>query len=65
MKIAGIYIFITLITLTQRVVDNHHTILQVIFGSIIGCIVGYLAYKMAEINLKGKNSAKKDDYGPL
>ena len=65
MKIAGIYIFITLITLTQRVLDNHHTILQVIFGSIIGCIVGYLAYKMAEINLKGKNSAKKDDYGPL
>ena len=64
-KIAGLYLLISTITLTQRVLDNHHTILQVILGSFIGCIVGYLAYKMAEINLKGKNSAKKDDYGPL
>ena len=64
-KIAMLYLFITLITLTQRVLDNHHTILQVIFGSFIGCILGYLAYKMAQINLKGKNTAKKDDYGPL
>jgi len=64
-KIAMLYLFITTITLTQRVLDNHHTILQVIFGSFIGCILGYLAYKMAQINLKGKNTAKKDDYGPL
>jgi membrane-associated phospholipid phosphatase len=65
MKIAMLYLFLSIITLTQRVLDNHHTILQVIVGSIIGCMVGYLAYKMAEINLKGKSSAKKDDYGPV
>lgn len=64
-KIAGLYLFIILITLTQRVIDNHHTILQVIVGSFIGCIVGYLAYKMAELNLKGKTTAKIDDFGPL
>jgi membrane-associated phospholipid phosphatase len=64
-KIALFYLFITTITLTQRVLDNHHTILQVIFGSFIGCILGYLAYKMAQINLKGKNTAKRDDYAPL
>jgi membrane-associated phospholipid phosphatase len=64
-KIAIFYLFITTITLTQRVLDNHHTILQVIFGSFIGCILGYLAYKMAQINLKGKNTAKRDDYAPL
>ena len=64
-KLTLLYLFITLITLTQRVIDNHHTILQVIFGSIIGIALGYLGYKMAKINLQGKNTAKKDDYGPV
>ncbi len=64
-KIAMVYLFITLITITQRVIDNHHTILQVIFGSIIGCLLGYAAYKMAQSNVQGKKTAKKDDYGPI
>jgi membrane-associated phospholipid phosphatase len=54
-----------LITLTQRVIDNHHTILQVIFGSLVGVALGYLAYKMSKTNLEGKKTAKKDDYGPV
>jgi membrane-associated phospholipid phosphatase len=54
-----------LITLTQRVIDNHHTILQVIVGSLVGCIVGYVAYKMAQTNMEGKKTAKRDDYGPI
>lgn len=64
-KIAMLYLLITLITLIQRVVDNHHTILQVIFGSIIGIALGYVGYRMALINLEGKKTPKKDDYGPL
>jgi membrane-associated phospholipid phosphatase len=64
-KIAFLYLLITLITLTQRVVDNHHTILQVIVGSMVGILLGFIAYKMARINLEGKKTAKKDDYGPL
>ena len=64
-KIALFYLFITLITLTQRVIDNHHTILQVIVGSLVGCIVGYVAYKMAQTNMEGKKTAKRDDYGPI
>ncbi len=64
-KIAMFYLFITLVTLTQRVIDNHHTILQVIFGSIIGSLLGYAAYKMAQSNVQGKKTAKKDDYGPI
>jgi membrane-associated phospholipid phosphatase len=60
-----LYLLITLITLIQRVVDNHHTILQVIFGSIIGIALGYVGYRMALINLEGKKTPKKDDYGPL
>jgi len=64
-KIAMLYLFITLITLTQRVIDNHHTIIQVIFGSIIGCLLGYVAYGMAKSNMEGKKTSKKDDYGPV
>jgi len=64
-KIAILYLFITLITLTQRVIDNHHTILQVIFGSLIGVALGYVAYKMAQTNVEGKKTAKNDDYGPI
>jgi len=64
-KIALFYLFITLITLTQRVIDNHHTILQVIFGSLVGCILGYVAYNIAQTNVQGKKTAKKDDYGPI
>jgi len=65
MNVFILYLFITLITLIQRVIDNHHTVLQVIFGSIIGILLGYLAYKMSQTNIEGKKTAKKDDYGPL
>jgi len=64
-KILILYLFITAITLIQRVIDNHHTVLQVICGSLVGCILGYLAYRMAQINMEGKKTAKKDDYGPI
>jgi len=64
-KIVLLYLVISIITLAERVIDNHHTILQVIFGSIIGCKLGYLAYKMAQTQIEGKKTAKRDDYGPL
>jgi len=64
-KIAMLYLVITLITLTQRVIDNHHTILQVICGSLIGIALGCLAYSMAQTTMQGKKTAKKDDYGPV
>jgi hypothetical protein len=31
----------------------------------MGCVLGYLAYKMAQINVEGKKTPKNDDYGPL
>jgi len=64
-KIFILYLFVTIVTLTQRVIDNHHTILQVIFGSIIGIILALVAYKMAEKNIEGKKTEKEDDYGPI
>jgi membrane-associated phospholipid phosphatase len=59
------YILISLITLFQRVINNHHTILQVVLGSFVGIVLGYIGYIMARINIEGKKTSKKDDYGPI
>jgi membrane-associated phospholipid phosphatase len=64
-KITLLYLIISIITITQRVVDKHHTVLQVIIGSIIGCVIGYIAFFMSHKNIEGKKTAKKDDYGPI
>jgi len=64
-KVFILYLFVTLITLTQRVIDNHHTVLQVICGSIIGILLAVVAYKMAQKNIEGKKTEKEDDYGPI
>jgi membrane-associated phospholipid phosphatase len=65
LKIFVIYIIISTITLFQRVIETHHTVSQVIVGSSIGFILGYICYIMAKINIEGKKTAKKDDYGPI
>jgi membrane-associated phospholipid phosphatase len=65
LKILLLYVFISIITLFQRVTDDHHTVSQVIVGSSIGFILGYIGYTMAKINIEGKKTAKKDDYGPI
>ena len=64
-KILFIYILISLITLFQRVINTHHTIMQVVVGSIIGFILGYIGYIMAKIKISGKKTAKLDDFGPI
>jgi len=64
-KVLLVYTIISLITLCQRVIDNHHSVMQVIVGSSIGIVLGYIAYFMAKNNIEGKKTAKKDDYGPL
>jgi membrane-associated phospholipid phosphatase len=64
-KVLVLYLFIDIITLIQRVVYNHHTLKQVIVGSIVGCLMGYVAFKFAQTNIEGKKSVKKDDFGPI
>lgn len=64
-KIMVLYLIISIITLFQRVIESHHTVSQVIVGSSIGFILGYIGYTMAKINIEGKKTAKKDDYGPI
>jgi len=46
------FILITIITCVQRVLSRSHTITQVIIGSLLGILVGYIFYKIAFNKLK-------------
>jgi len=59
------YLAISLLTMIQRVVYNHHTILQVCVGAIVGCSTGYLFYYIANEKVKGQIREKLDDFGPI
>lgn len=58
------YLAISLITMAQRVVFKHHTILQVIVGAIVGGVFGYFVYTLAREKIKGHITEKRDDFGP-
>jgi membrane-associated phospholipid phosphatase len=64
-NITYIYLGVSLLTILQRVVYNHHTVLQVIVGAAIGSVVGYLFYYLATENVKGIIREKLDDFGPI
>jgi dolichyldiphosphatase len=65
MNIFLIYLSICLITLWQRVSYNYHTITQVVVGSIVGSLIGYLFYSLARENMKGKVNEKPDNDAPI
>jgi membrane-associated phospholipid phosphatase len=60
-----LYLFISFITMSQRIVYNHHTFAQVFVGMFVGSLVAYLFYHLAEKKIKGRIREKKDDYGPV
>lgn len=60
-----IYLVFSLITVLQRVYFNHHTVIQVIIGSIIGAAFAYLVYLLASKNIQGDLKEKKDDDAPI
>ena len=64
-KLLYIYLIISLLTITQRVVYDYHTILQVIAGSLVGGSFGYFVYYLAREKIKGHITEKLDDYGPI
>jgi len=59
------YLAISLLTMLQRVLYNHHSVLQVCVGAIVGSITGYLFYSIANEKVKGKIREKPDDFGPI
>ena len=60
-----VYLFISVLTMAQRVVYNHHTIFQVIVGALVGAGFGYLVYFLAREKIKGRITEKVDDFGPI
>jgi membrane-associated phospholipid phosphatase len=65
MYITIFYLFISSITIFQRVFEKFHTIFQVIVGSIVGCLFAYLIYYLGNNKLMGNIKLKKDDFGPI
>ena len=60
-NILGVYVLISLLTAYQRIKHNHHTLLQVLVGGIVGIFVGYVTYILTNNNIKGLIKQKPDD----
>ena len=58
-------LFISLLTIYQRVQSKQHFLFQTIVGAIIGSLLGFAFYKYAKNQLQGPLKAKEDDYAPL
>ena len=59
------YLAYSLFICFQRVKTDHHSIRQVVAGSIVGTLFGYLMYKVARNKFKGRIREKPDDFGPI
>jgi membrane-associated phospholipid phosphatase len=58
-------VLIALITLWQRVHYNHHTVMQVTVGSMVGGFFAYLMFYMNRKNIAGKIKERVDDNAPI
>lgn len=61
----GFCVLISLLTMWQRVHYNHHTMLQVAVGAIVGLLFAYLMFYLNKINIAGLLKEKRDDYAPI
>ena len=58
-------LFVSLLTIYQRVQSKQHFLSQTIVGAIIGGILGFAFYKYAKNQLQGPIKPKEDDYAPI
>ena len=65
MNILYIYLFISLVTMSQRISFKYHTILQVMAGGFVGIGTGFIMYYLATKKIMGKITEKLDDYAPI
>ena len=65
LSITSIYLLIAILTSYQRIKYNMHTLLQIICGSIIGILFGYLFYIGSLKKIVGILNYKNDDNAPL
>ena len=56
-----LHLFVSLLTISQRVAFNYHTPLQVIVGALVGIGMGYLVYYLAKNKIVGRITEKLDD----
>ena len=64
-KISLSFLFVALLIMAERVIDNHHTFMQVVVGGLTGIFYGYLFYYFAQQKIKGVIKEKPDDNGPI
>lgn len=64
-NILYIYLISSLITMSQRVIYNYHTILQVFIGGAVGAVFSYFVYQMAIQKIIGHITEKLDDFAPI
>ena len=64
-KITLGFLIYSLFIMSQRVIDNFHTVFQVTVGAGVGALYAYLFYYFTQQNLKGVIEEKPDDNGPL
>jgi membrane-associated phospholipid phosphatase len=65
LKISLSFLFVALLTMTERIIDNHHTFMQIVVGGLTGIVYGYLFYYFAQQKIKGIINEKPDDNGPI
>ena len=58
-------LFISLLTIYQRVQSKQHFLSQTIVGAIIGGVLGFTFYKYAKNQLQGPLKPKEEEYAPL
>ncbi len=59
------FIIITIITCSQRIVFNEHTVTQVIAGAVIGGVLAYIFFIFSNSLITGKLRFKPDDLAPF
>ena len=65
MKFLYGYLIMSCIVMFHRVYFNHHSFLQVLVGAIVGSVMAFFVYYLARQKIKGRITAKMDDYAPV
>jgi membrane-associated phospholipid phosphatase len=58
------FLLVSVLTLFQRVNNYFHSVIQVVVGTIVGIVFGFIVYYMANSHIVGKLLSKADDNAP-
>lgn len=61
----GIYLLFSLLICFQRIYFRFHSLPQVFVGAVIGSVVSYVAFRVAQQTIKGKLMPRKEDDAPV